>query len=373
LNERTIRFNNLALGDDALSREVDAAIQRVIASAWFVLGPEVEAFEAEFCATIGCAYGVGVASGTDALSLSLLALGVGPGDEVITSPLTAAFTALAISRIGARPVFADVEPDTLTIATESVSEHITSRTRAIVPVHLYGNPCEMDSLMALAGRHGLEVIEDACQAHAGRYHDTPLGGFGLAGSFSFYPTKNLGALGDGGLITTRDAAFAAKLKALRNGGQSSRYVHDSIGFNSRLDELQAAVLRAKLPHLEPGNARRREIAARYEAALAGTELTPVKVRDGAVSARHLFVVEAPARDALIERLRARGVETLIHYPIPVHLQPAYRHLGEGRDEPIEGSCPVAEAAAKRIVSLPLYPSMDDADIDRVAAAVGDVS
>ena len=364
MSGRTVRFNDLAIRDDDLSRDIDEAIRRVIASSWYVLGPEVEAFEEEFRRVSGTTHGVGVASGTDAISLSLLALGVGPGDEVVTSPLTAAFTALAISRLGARPVFADVDEDTLALSTESVHDRITSRTKAIVPVHLYGNACDMDALMDLAEQRGLYVVEDACQAHGARYRGKPLGSFGHAGAFSFYPTKNLGALGDGGFIATDDKKLAAHLKRLRNGGQSSRDVHESIGFNSRLDELQAAVLRAKLPRLERGNDRRREIAKRYVGALEGTELVPVAVLEIAVSARHLFVVKARSRDALEGHLGERGIQTLVHYPVPVHLQPAYRSL-----EQREGSCPVAEAAAKSIVSLPLYPTMTDEDVDCVVQAL----
>lgn len=379
MSDHTILFNDLSLSNDELSRDIDEAIRRVVSSAWYVLGPEVEAFEEEFCQSLGFAHGVGVASGTDALSLSLVALGIGPGDEVITSPLTAAFTALAISRVGARPVFADVEDDTLTLSPESVNDHITPRTKAIIPVHLYGNACAMDELLVLAERHSLDVVEDACQAHAGTYRDRPLGGLGRAGAFSFYPTKNLGAFGDGGFVVTNDAELAQSIKQLRNGGQSSRYVHETLGFNSRLDEIQAAVLRAKLPHLERGNERRREIASRYEAGLAGTDLVPVALRPGTRSARHLFVVKAPERDALMERLRERGIQSLIHYPIPVHLQPAYRvprEAGQGSG-PGNGqgqrSCPVAEANASTILSLPLYPALKDVEVDAVIAALREVS
>lgn len=367
MSDHTVRFNDLSLDGD-LAREVDAAIRRVIDSSWYVLGPEVESFQNEFARAVGCAHGIGVASGTDALSLSLVALGVKPGDEVITSPLTAAFTALAISRVGARPVFADVEEETLSISPQSVEARITPRTKALVPVHLYGNPCDMDALVDIADRRGLNVVEDACQAHGGRFHGQPLGSFGRTGAFSFYPTKNLGALGDGGLIVTNDAELSTSLERLRNGGQSSRYVHETVGFNSRLDELQAAILRAKLPYLERGNERRRALAARYEVELAGTELVPVSVRDDAVSARHLFVVRSRSRDDLMKRLSERGIQTLVHYPVPVHLQPAYRHLDQG-----EGSCPIAESAASSIVSLPLYPSLSDEDVDAVVDAIGAVS
>ncbi len=366
MSDRTVRFNDLTICDTELSREIRTAIERVVSSGWYVLGPEVEAFEQEYARAIGTRYGIGVASGTDAISLSLMALGIGAGDEVVTSPLTATFTALAISRVGARPVFADVDPETLTLSPASVEERITARTRAIVPVHLYGNACAMEPLLELAEMRGLVVVEDACQAHGARYRDRPLGAFGRAGAFSFYPTKNLGALGDGGFITTDDEELAATLARLRNGGQKSRYVHTEVGLNSRLDEIQAAVLRAKLPHLERWNRRRRELAGRYEEGLDGTELraTGVLVPDGVLSARHLFVVRTPSRDAWMERLASRGVQTLVHYPVPVYLQPAYRELGQG-----EGSCPVAEEAASSILSLPLYPSMSDDDVDYVVESM----
>jgi len=364
VSARRVRFNDLTICDTDLSRDIRTAIERVVSSGWYVLGPEVEAFDKEFALAIGTHYGVGVASGTDAISLSLMALGVGAGDEVVTSPLTATFTALAISRVGARPVFADVDPETLTLSPASVEERITGRTKAIVPVHLYGNACAMDPLLQLAETRGLVVVEDACQAHGARYGDRPLGALAQAGAFSFYPTKNLGALGDGGFITTDDEELAASLARLRNGGQASRYLHTEVGLNSRLDEIQAAVLRAKLPHLEKWNQRRRDLAGRYEKGLAGSELRAIGVGTNVLSARHLFVVRAPSRDAWMERLASRGIQTLVHYPVPAHLQPAYRELGQG-----EGSCPVAEEAASSILSLPLYPSMSDDDVDYVLQSV----
>ena len=361
---RPLPFNDLAILGTPLEAEIQAAIARVVASGWFVLGREVEAFERELAETLGFAAAVGVGNGTDAISLALEALGIGPGDEVVTSPLTAAFTALAVSRIGARPVFADVEPDTLSLSVASVEARLTKHTRAIVPVHLYGNACDMDGLVAFAHEHGLVLVEDACQAHGASYRGRPLGGIGHAGTFSFYPTKNLGALGDGGMVVTGDRALAERIRRLRNGGQSSRYRHEDRGINSRLDEIQAAVLRAKLPHLLSSNEKRRALAEAYERLLEGAGLTPVRPRDGSVSARHLFVVRSPDRDALMRHLEARGIQTLIHYPVPTHLQPAYADSGFD-----EGSCPVAEEAARSIVSLPLYPSMTEADVQRVADAV----
>ncbi len=360
MTSRAIRFNDLSLVETGLSEEVANSLSRVVSSGWYVLGPEVEAFEKEFAETIGTRHAVGTASGTDAISLALIATGVSAGDEVVTSPLTATFTALAISRTGARPVFADVEPNSLTLSAESVERKITPRTKAMVPVHLYGSGCDIEALDRMARERELLVIEDACQAHGATHHGTTLGGWGAAGTFSFYPTKNLGGLGDGGIVTTNDEEIASLVRRLRNGGQASRYVHEEIGVNSRLDEIQAAVLRAKLPYLEAWNRRRRELAERYEAGLASTAFTPVAPLDPSGSARHLFVIRTPEPTSVMAHLRDHGVDALVHYPIPAHLQPAYRHLGQA-----EGSCPNAEAAAKSMVSLPLYPSLSNEDIDYV--------
>ncbi len=343
---------------------VEEAVRRVLASGWYVLGPEVTAFEQEFACTMAVSEAVGVASGTDAISLALEACGVGPGDEVLTSPLSAAFTALAITRIGARPVFVDVDPETLNLSPDEARGRITERTKAIVPVHLYGGPCDLETVGRLAREKGLRLVEDAAQAHGARFEGKPVGGFGQAGCFSFYPTKNLGALGDGGMVVTDDAALAGKVRRLRNGGQSSRYVHEVVGINSRLDEMQAAILRAKLPHLSAWNDERGRIADRYRRGLAESAVSFVDSHKDADSAHHLCVVRAPERDALVEFLDERDVQTLIHYPIPIHLQEAYRDLGQG-----EGSCPVAEAAAAEIVSLPLYPGILAEHVERVIASV----
>jgi dTDP-4-amino-4,6-dideoxygalactose transaminase len=359
-----VRFNDLSLGTSAPAAEIEAAIARVLASAWFILGPELEAFEREVVSAFDCGNAIGVANGTDSIALALKALGVGPGDEVVTTPLTAAFTALAVNQVGAKPVFADVEPETLTLSAESVSRRITSKTRAILPVHLYGNSADVEGILELAEAHGLDVVEDACQAHGGRHDGMSLGSLGRVGTFSFYPTKNLGALGDGGMVVTRDDEIAAKLRRLRNGGQSSRYRHEEIGVNSRLDEIQAAVLRVKLKHLESKNERRRELSRLYEEALEGSGVEPVAVREGCISARHLFVVRTPDRDALAAHLKERGIETLIHFPIPTHLQKAYESLGQG-----PGSCPNAEKACGEILSLPLYPALPTETVDRVADTI----
>jgi dTDP-4-amino-4,6-dideoxygalactose transaminase len=362
--DRTVPFADLNLQRDQLSEAIHEALTRVINRGWFILGPEVEAFEQEFAAFVETLQAVGVASGTDSLSLSLLALGIGAGDEVVTSPLTATFTALAISRVGARPVFADVEPETLNLSASSVEQRLSDRTKAIIPVHLYGNPCDLPALRDLARAKGLHLVEDACQAHGAKLDGRPVGSWGVTGCFSFYPTKNLGALGDGGMIVTNDDDLADRLRRLRNGGQVSRYVHQEVGINSRLDELQAAVLRAKLWKLPEWNRRRRALAEHYRQNLEGTPLKMIRVLESAEPVVHLFVVRVPDREELQESLIAEGIQTLIHYPIPAHLQPAYAGLGQG-----EGSCPVAEQAAKEILSLPLYPELAESDVERIAEAI----
>jgi dTDP-4-amino-4,6-dideoxygalactose transaminase len=307
---------------------------------------------------------VAVGNGTEALQLALETLGVGPGDEVVTTPMSAAFTALAIARVGARPVFADVEPDTLNLSAEQAARAITPRTRALLPVHLYGHPADLDALGALADENGLHLVEDACQAHGARHGERCAGTVGALGALSFYPTKNLGALGDGGAVLVGDPERALALRRLRNGGQSDRYRHEVPGMNSRLDELQAAVLRVKLGHLEAWTERRRALAALYRDELAGSGVELPAEREGVRAVYHLFVIRHPRRDALAARLKERGVGTLIHYPIPLHLQPAFAHLG-GRT----GELPVAERAAEQILSLPLQPELDDATARAVAAAV----
>lgn len=360
----TIPFNDLRIRDPVLGAEIDAAIARVIERGRYVLGPEVEAFEREMADAFGVRFAVGAGSGTDALSLSLLALDIGPGDEVVTSPLTATFTALGISRTGARPVFADVDALTLNLSSKSVETRINEQTKAVVPVHLYGSPCEMKPLLALAERKGLRVIEDACQAHGARLDGRAVGSWGHAGCLSFYPTKNLGALGDGGMVLTDDATVAERVRRLRNGGQVSRYEHQEIGINSRLDEMQAAVLRVKLPRLRGWNHRRRKLARLYDEGLKQAPVHPIGTLPQGESAVHLYVIRAPRREELRRFLLERGVQTLIHYPTPVHLQPAYAGLGQG-----SGSCPEAEGAATEILSLPLYPEMEEGAVGQVAAAV----
>ena len=354
-----IPFLSLAPGEDAAA--IRGAIDRVIDRGWFVLGPEVEAFETEFAAAMHAPHAVGVGTGTDAIALTLRALGIGPGDEVITTPLSAAYTALAVMMAGARPVFADIDPVRLTIDPAQIEKAISPRTRAILPVHLYGQAADMAAIERVATKHNLAVVEDCCQAHLATAGGRPVGTIGIAGAFSFYPTKNLGAFGDGGAVVTRDAALAERIKRLRNGGQTGRYRHETFGVNSRLDEMQAAILRARLPQLAAWTSKRRALAAAYRSALAGAAVeVPPECDTGHVY--HLFVVRSRARAALQAQLAACGIETLIHYPVPISRQPAFAGT-----EPAD--CPIAARACDELLSLPIYPTLSDADVVRVAAAI----
>jgi dTDP-3-amino-3,4,6-trideoxy-alpha-D-glucose transaminase len=343
--------------------EYAGAGRRVLDRAWFILGPEVEAFEAEFAGYHGsCHQAVGVAHGTDAIELALRASSVGPGDEVITTPLTAVATVCAIERSGARPVFADIDPGTCTLDPGAVRAAVTPRTRAVIPVHLYGRPANLRSLLAVARSAGLLVIEDCAQAHGARLEGQLVGTFGDLAAFSFYPTKNLGAFGDAGAVLTADPLLAERVRRLRNYGQSERYVHLEAGVNSRLDDLQAAFLRVALVHLEEHNAERRRLAARYRRQLRGVGLPADDA--GVHHVYHLFVVRHPDRDRLRRQLAACGVGSMPHYPRPVHLQPAYAHLGFRL-----GSLPAAERAAAEVLSLPLYVGLTEVQVDTVCAAV----
>jgi dTDP-4-amino-4,6-dideoxygalactose transaminase len=364
-----IPFMSLVPGEDAAA--VRGAIERVIERGWFVLGPEVEAFEREFADASGAAHAVGVGNGTDAIALILRALGIGPGDEVVTTPLSAAYSALAILMTGARPVFADIDPRRLTIDPARIAEAVGPRTRAILPVHLYGQAADMTAIAAVASRHGIPVVEDCCQAHLATAAGRPVGTMGIAGAFSFYPTKNLGALGDGGAIVTNDGGLAATLRRLRNGGQTDRYHHQEPGVNSRLDEMQAAILRERLVRLGGWTARRRAFAARYRERLRGGSVDPVpEIDPGHVY--HLFVVRVrrdearqpgdAGRRALQAHLASRGIETLIHYPLPIPEQPAF-----AAGQP--AGCPVVSQVCHEILSLPLHPAMHDDDVDAIADAV----
>ena len=354
----------------AIRPELDAAVARVLDRNRYVLGPEVEAFEAEFAAYLGVQHVVGVGSGTDAITLTLRALGIGPGDEVITASFTAAPTVAAIVAAGATPVMADVDPATRTLDPTAAAAAITPRTRALLPVHLYGQPAAIVPLHDVAARHGLVLVEDAAQAHGAEADGRKAGGLGDVACFSFYPTKNLGALGDGGAVATDDAALAERLQRLRHLGQSARYVHEEPVTHSRLDELQAALLRVKLTHLDAWTAERRMLAARYATLLRNRTL-PLQLPwepEGTICCWHQYVVEAPEgeRDALQERLREAGIGTDVHYPTPVHLQPGYTGYGAG-----EGSLPVSERLARTVMSLPIFPGLTYDEQTRVAAALRD--
>lgn len=352
-----IRFLALTPGEDA--PEVDAAIRRVIERGWFILGPEVEAFEREFASATASEHGVGVGTGTDALGIALRALDIGPGSEVITSPLSATYSALAILSAGARPVFADIDPSRLTLDPQAVVAAVTSRTAAIMPVHIYGQSADMPALMRVASRYNLAVIEDCCQAHLATCEGRPVGSFGHAAAYSFYPTKNLGALGDAGAITTNDPQLARRARRIRNGGQTDRYRHDEYGVNSRLDEIQAAILRARLPFLRRWTERRRALARDYRKALAGAPVE-VPVEHDSGHAYHLFPVLSVQRDALRRQLDSAGVETLIHYPIPI---PKQKAIGS------TDGCPIADRICSEVFSLPLYPALDPSAIARVSDAL----
>jgi dTDP-3-amino-3,4,6-trideoxy-alpha-D-glucose transaminase len=327
-----------------------------MSSGWFVLGPEVDAFEREFAAACGARTAIGVGSGTDAISLALRALGIGPGDEVIVPAMTAAFTGLAVIACGAVPRIVDVDAATLTIDADACGAAITPRTRAIVPVHLYGQAADMEAVRAVAARHHLAVVEDCCQAHLATERGVPVGTRAHAAAFSFYPTKNLGALGDGGAVITGDAALAERIRRLRNGGQRDRYHHDEAGVNSRLDELQAAVLRARLPRLPAWTARRRQLASRYRVQMP-PGIAPIEERDSG-HVYHLFPVRLTARDRLAAHLAAAGIGTLIHYPVALSAQRAFAAYS-----PAE--CPVAARAASELLSLPMHPRLTDAEVTRV--------
>jgi dTDP-4-amino-4,6-dideoxygalactose transaminase len=348
-----IPFLRLTPGEDAA--DVKAAIERVVERGWFVLGPELDAFEGEFAAAAGAQHAAGVGTGTDALAIALRALGIGPGHDVITSPLSAAYSALAIMMTGARPVFADIDPDRLTLDPAAAAAAVTSRTSAIVPVHLYGQAADMPGIMAVAERHRLAVVEDCCQAHLATCGGRQVGTFGHAAAYSFYPTKNLGALGDGGAITTDDREVAARAKRLRNGGQTDRYHHGEFGVNSRLDEMQAAILRARLPFLPAWTRRRRALAAEYRGALREVAAIQVPPELDAGHVYHLFPVRSAARDAVQAHLKASGIETLIHYPVPIPRQPALLSQAPA-------DCPVADRVCAEVLSLPLYPSLPAASV-----------
>lgn len=346
--------------------EIDAAIQSVIERTAFIMGPDVGEFEARFAEYCRTGFAVGVASGTAALELTLRACGIGAGDEVITAAHTFIATAEAISAVGARPVFAEIDAQTYNLDPAAVSAALTPATRAILPVHIYGQPADMDGLLQIAQAHQLTVIEDAAQAHGASWRGRRVGALGDAACFSFYPGKNLGAYGDAGAVTTNDAHIAAQVSLLRNHGRHSKYLHDIKGYGERMDTLQAAILLAKLRRLEAWTAARQALARRYHERLAGLEERIVLpfVHPHAEAVWHLYVIRTDVRDALLDYLNRQGIGAGIHYPTPLHLQPAYADLGYAR-----GDLPVTEAVADTCLSLPIYPEMTFAQQDAVVAAV----
>jgi len=359
-----IPYADLKAQYHSIKSEIDAAVLRVLESTQFILGDEVSAFEREFASYCEAPQSVAVNSGTSALHLALLAAGIGPGDEVITTPFTFVATVAAIRYTGARPVFVDIEPDYFTIDVSKIESAMTPRTRAIMPVHLYGQPADMDPILDIARSRGLTVIEDAAQAHGSEYHGRRCGSLSEIAAFSFYPGKNLGAYGEGGALTTRRADIAATCRTLRNWGEETRYEHRLKGFNYRMDGIQGAILRVKLRHLEAWTERRRQVAAWYSEVLDTESIRLPKARAGCRHVYHVYVVRSEARDELREALTKEGIQTGIHYPIPVHLQPAHADLGYR-----SGDFPVAEVVAREVLSLPIFPEMTRDQVQTVAAVV----
>jgi dTDP-4-amino-4,6-dideoxygalactose transaminase len=361
-----VPFVDLAAQQASIQTEINAAIQRVLSECSFVLGPQVEEFERDFAKFAGCEHAVGVSSGLDALRLALMAVGVGPGDEVILPANTYIATALAVSAVGGRPVLVDCDRRTYNIDVNLVESAVTPRTKAVVPVHLTGQAADMDPILEVAGRHGLHVIEDAAQAHGTLYKGRSCGSLGSIGCFSFYPGKNLGAYGDGGMVTTDDPDLAARLRRLRNYGQTAKYRHTEKGLNARLDTIQAAILSVKLRHLPRWNKARGAYANGYRDLLCGVgDLTFQQEALYSTHVYHLFILETEWRDALREHLEPRGIQTGIHYPTPIHLQPAYKELVYG-----EGDFPEAERLAKRMLSLPMFPELRREQIEWVTEEIG---
>ncbi len=361
-----IPFFDLKIQYHAIRDELNAAVARVLERGAFILGEEVASFEQEFAAYCGVSHAVGVGSGTDALQLALRACGIGPGDEVITASFTSVATVAAIELTGARPVLVDIDPRHYTLDSEKLAAAVTPSTRAVIPVHLYGSPAELELILAVAQQHNLRVVEDCAQAHGAMYRGKKVGAWGHVSAFSFYPTKNLGAYGDGGAMVTDDPELAERVRLLRQYGWKDRQVSTVKGLNSRLDELQAAILRVKLIHLDEWNAKRRQLALRYQDLLRDTGLTLPFAPSDSEPVHHLFVVRSPERDSLRAFLSDKGIQTLIHYPLPVHLQPAYSDLGYR-----PGNLPYSEAAAREVLSLPLYPEMSEDMVEEVCRGIRD--
>ena len=361
-----IPFVDLAAQYQGMAEEIDSAIMDVVERADFILGDAVQKLESSFAAYCGAAFAVGVDSGTSALHLAMEAHGIGPGDEVITTANTFIATACAITYVGAKPVLVDVDPQTYTMDPHALEEAITARTKALIPVHLYGHPADMTPIMAIAQECDLIVIEDACQAHGARINGKRVGSLGHSAAFSFYPAKNLGAFGDGGAVVTDDEEIAHRLRLLRNFGQDQKNVHLFSGHNHRLDTLQASILLAKLPQLDDWNAARRRHAQRYADLLNDLPLGLPRVAADLEHVFHLYVVTVEDRDALAAFLQERGIASGVHYPTPIHLQPAFAHLGYG-----EGSFPVSERLANSLLSLPMYPELEDGQIEMICGAIRD--
>jgi dTDP-4-amino-4,6-dideoxygalactose transaminase len=343
--------------------DIDTVISRVLDKGWYILGDEVKAFEEEFAKYIGVSYGIGVGSGTEAIHLALKCLSIGQGDEVITVSHTAVATAAAIELTGAKVTFVDIEPDYYTLDAKKLEAVITPKTKAIVVVHLYGQSADLDQITEVARKHNLPIVEDCAQAHGARYKDRRVGSYGELACFSFYPTKNLGALGDGGMVVTNDKQLAQKAKLLREYGWARRYISDFFGWNTRLDELQAAILRIKLKYLDKDNAKRTKIAKLYEEQLRHTGLILPKQRKNTQHVYHLYVVRSDKRDELLAFLKEKGIGASVHYPAPVHLQPAYNRGQNNLSE--------TERVVKGILSLPMYPELTEAEIALVTEAIKD--
>ncbi|HBY73575.1 MAG TPA: erythromycin biosynthesis sensory transduction protein eryC1 [Candidatus Kerfeldbacteria bacterium] len=346
-----------------LKKPIQQAIQRVLDSGIYVLGKEVASFEQEFAHYSGLKYAIGVGNGTDALFISLKALGVGPGDEVITTPMTAAYTAFAVIYAGAAPVFVDVHPDTYEIDETQLERAITKRTKAIIPVHLFGQPCNIVAIMKIAKRHKLKVIEDCCQAHGAQIGKRRVGTFGDVACYSFYPTKNLGGIGDGGAVLTNNKALAAKIRLLHNGHQTSKYYHTAVGHNTRLDELQAAILRVKLQQLDQFIAKRQAVAAAYDRWITNPKIIKPVVTKGVRHVFHLYVIQTAQRDTLQQRLAKAGIVTQVHYPWPLHKLPAFDFLKKAY------RLPHSERMSQRALSLPMYPGLTQANVRQICRIV----
>ena len=362
-----VKFVDLSAQHKPLEAELKETFSRVLANCSFVLGPEVEKFEKAFAAFCGVEHCVAVTNGTAALQLVLQGLGIGAGDEVITVSHTFIATAEAISAVGARPVFVDIDPVSYTMDPNKVEAAITPRTKALIPVHLYGQPADMDPLNAIAAKHKLFVIEDSCQAHGALYKGRRAGSLATAACFSFYPSKNLGACGEGGAVTTNDAALARQIRMLRDHGSLKKYEHDFPAYNLRLEGIQGGVLAVKLPHLDGWNSNRRILAARYNEMFAGTKVVAPKEMPYARGVYHLYVVLVEDREALKQALAEQGIETGLHYPIPLHLQKAYEHLGYKK-----GDFPVSEHVASHLLSLPMYAELPTEHVEHVAKTIREV-